>query len=778
MITYVPVPRQVRLVLATRNIHKVAEISRLLEGRVECATLDAYPGVPEVVEDRDTLEGNAEKKAVETARATGSWALADDTGLEVEALGGAPGVYSARWAGPGCSYADNCAKLLRELAGVTPARRRAAFRTVMALSDPSGKTEYVEGRLDGAIALAPSGANGFGYDPLFALPDGRTLAELDADEKNALSHRGRALRAILPRLQALALLAAVSLVILLAGPSRAAKTEPGQETIWDQIMAQQARRGLSEGNEYLQEKQYGRALDEIKRSVAANPKDPLAHLLLGVAQYWNGMVDESIASYKTSLELDPDSAEAHLLLGISYAWKEDATGAETEFRRATELDPTRADAQMNLGSIREGAGDSPGALELFRKAVDLDKKNPLYRFQLGSLYRKLGRDADAVEQFKEAVKQRPDYEDALLELGCAQERLGDKDAVGTLKRAVDLKPGDSVARMRLARLLLQDGSSKKARAIMADAFHLTPEEGGPGLQLSVSFAGGKRPAPTAGAGSPGPDKPDAKPASAAEPDPTDPLSLFERNLRRVPLDQAAVMHVDAVFLPRPKLVKNGGVEGVSLKKALAQANAGGQDNAPKSVRRDYPLTATDAAGRDAQIAKVMNDLRSVMRDAPPDADARLGMNLTFTHPTDVGRANADSANPPKVTYEPRQVGNDMGLWVIGTGWMALVAEVLPEPGEAPPHADSADWWTAIGLAHATVGEGQLAMEAFMNATRLDPASEPAWLGRGVASVMSGDEDGAVAALRKALAIDPKNKAASDGLNWLLRPTGAKETPKK
>jgi tetratricopeptide (TPR) repeat protein len=156
------------------------------------------------------------------------------------------------------------------------------------------------------------------------------------------------------------------------------------------------------------------------------------------------------------------------------------------------------------------------------------------------------------------------------------------------------------------------------------------------------------------------------------------------------------------------------------------------------------------------------------------------MNLTFTHPTDAGRADANPnpANPPKVTYEPRQVGNDMGLWVIGTGWMALVAEILPEPGEAPPHADSADWWTALGLAYASVGEGQRATEAFMNATRLDAASAPAWLGRGVAAVMSGDEDGAVAALRRALALDPQNKAASDGLKWLLRPSTPKAAAQK
>lgn len=761
MITYAPVSRQVRLVLATRNAHKAAEIARLLEGTgVECATLDAFPGVPEVVEDRDTLAGNAVKKAAETARACGTWALADDTGLEVDALGGAPGVYSARWAGPGCSYADNCAKLLRETAGLPDARRAARFRTVLALSDPSGTVETVEGRLDGAVARAARGDGGFGYDPVFVLPDGRTLAELSADEKNELSHRGRALRAILPKLRALA-----ALLLLAAAPVRAAKTEPGQDTVWDQIMASQAQRELRQGHEYLQAKQYGKALDEIKRAVAQNPKEPLGRLLLGVAQYWNGLVDDSISSYRTAIALDPDNAEGHLLLGISYAWKDDAASAEAEFRRAAELDPARADAQMNWGSIRESRGDYPGALELFRKAVDLDKKNPLYRFQLGSLYRKLGRDADAVAEFKEAVRLSPDYEDALLELGCAQERLkADADALATLKKAVDLKPGDAVARLRLARLLLASGQTKKARAALAGAFRLTPEEGGPGLQLSVSFAGGKKPAPAGGAAGPG--RPDAAP----EPEPADQLSLFERNLRRVPLEQAAVMNVDAVFLPRPKLVKNGPAEGSSLRKALAQAAAGGADSAPKAVRREYTLTASGAAERDAQIKKVMDDLRRVMRDAPPDADTRLGMNLTFTHPVDAGRADADPAHPPKVSFEPRRVGNDMGLWVMGTGWMALAAEILPEPGEAPPHAGDADWWTALGLGYATVGESQRAMEAFQNATRLDAGSPTAWLGRAVAAVLDGDENGAASDLKRVLALEPKNKAAADGLKWLSRPS--------
>ena len=536
-------------------------------------------------------------------------------------------------------------------------------------------------------------------------------------------------------------------------------------------MAAQAVRGMRLGHQYLEDKKYDLALQEMRRAVTADPKNATGHMLLGVAEYWNGLVDDSIASYKTALELEPDSSQAYLLLGISYAWKGDSPQSEAAFRKAAELDPARADAQMNLGSIRETMGDLPEALERFRKAVDLDKKNPLYRFQLGQLYRKLGRDAETVEQMREAVKLEPSYEDAMLELGCAEERVKeDKSAVATLKRAVSLKPGDAVARMRLARLYLKTGDRARAYTTLAGAFHLTPEAGGGGLQLSVSYAGGKREAKPGE----GQQKKDPEPSA---PEPQDPLSVFERNLRRVPLDQGAMMRVDAVFLPRPKLVKNGGEGGGSLKKALARAHDGGPDaGAPQAVRRDYGLKPGDAASREDQVKRIMDDLRKTMAAAPPDSDARLGMNLTFTHPVDAGRG--DSEKPPKVTYQPRQVGNDMGLWVIGTGWMALVAEVLPEPGEKPDHPDDADWWTATGLAHAAVGEGQRADAAFRRASELDPKSVPAWLGRGVSAVMTGDEKGAEEALRRALAIEPKNKAAADGLKWLLRPTAATTGDKK
>lgn len=182
-----------KLVIATRNANKLEEIRQIFDFKsLEVLSAFDFPHVPDVVEDGDTLEENAKKKAVEVALATGCWAMADDSGLEVDALEGAPGVYSARYAGEHCSYADNNAKLLLELAGKRD--RHAHFRTVIALSDPSGNVETREGICSGTIIEEQRGTNGFGYDPLF-VPDGysETFAELPPDEKNRISHRAKAL---------------------------------------------------------------------------------------------------------------------------------------------------------------------------------------------------------------------------------------------------------------------------------------------------------------------------------------------------------------------------------------------------------------------------------------------------------------------------------------------------------------------------------------------------------------------------------------------------------
>ena len=184
-----------RLVCASANPDKVAEIAALLDGVVELLPRPA--DVPDVVEDADTLIGNARLKAVAIVDATGLPAVADDTGLEVDALGGAPGVRTARYAGEGCSYADNRRKMLVELDGVSD--RRAAFRTVALVRWPDGRELAVEGVCAGRIAEAERGDAGFGYDAIF-LPDeghGATFSEMEASAKHAISHRGRAFRELL-----------------------------------------------------------------------------------------------------------------------------------------------------------------------------------------------------------------------------------------------------------------------------------------------------------------------------------------------------------------------------------------------------------------------------------------------------------------------------------------------------------------------------------------------------------------------------------------------------
>ena len=191
------------LVLATRNPDKGRELAALLRGW-GCGTrpLAEFPAVPEVMEDGDTCEANAVKKAVAIAQYTKLPAAADDTGLMVEALGGRPGVHAARYAGEGATYEDNCKKLLQELAGVPRERRGARFVTVAALADPDGKVEVVQGILDGLITDAPAGTKGFGYDPVFFVPElGKTLAQLTPDEKNRVSHRARAFEKVRELLQ-------------------------------------------------------------------------------------------------------------------------------------------------------------------------------------------------------------------------------------------------------------------------------------------------------------------------------------------------------------------------------------------------------------------------------------------------------------------------------------------------------------------------------------------------------------------------------------------------
>jgi len=184
------------LVVATGNTGKLREIRHLLEGTgIVARGLDEFPDLPGIVEDGETFEANARKKAETVARLTGLWTLADDSGLVVEALGGEPGVRSARYAGENATDADNNAKLLVALREVPDSLRTGAFRCSMAICSPEGKCHFFNGRVEGLILDAPRGDGGFGYDPLFLVREyARTMAELPIETKNRISHRGQALR--------------------------------------------------------------------------------------------------------------------------------------------------------------------------------------------------------------------------------------------------------------------------------------------------------------------------------------------------------------------------------------------------------------------------------------------------------------------------------------------------------------------------------------------------------------------------------------------------------
>ncbi|MFZ4437320.1 MAG: XTP/dITP diphosphatase [Syntrophales bacterium] len=191
------------IVLASRNQGKIKEIQAMLASYgINFCSLNDYPKIPEIVEDGMSFLENALKKGRTVAEATGEIVLADDSGLEVEALGGAPGIYSARYAGNDADDLQNNRKLLDDLKGVPAANRSAVFRCVLVLYPPDGRYEAFEGRWEGRITEAPAGEGGFGYDPLFFLPgEGMTVAQLSPEVKNTISHRANAFAKLKERLK-------------------------------------------------------------------------------------------------------------------------------------------------------------------------------------------------------------------------------------------------------------------------------------------------------------------------------------------------------------------------------------------------------------------------------------------------------------------------------------------------------------------------------------------------------------------------------------------------
>ncbi|MGH2560970.1 MAG: RdgB/HAM1 family non-canonical purine NTP pyrophosphatase [Thermomicrobiales bacterium] len=190
---------QRRLVVATANPGKLAEFRRLLPAEITLVTLTDL-SLPQAAETGSTLEANARSKALHAASASGLFAISDDSGIEVDALDGAPGVFSARFTGEDANEQQNREGLLNALRDVPMGHRGARFRCVVALAAADGSVTTAEGTCEGSIGFVPAGEFGFGYDPIFVLPDGRTMAQVPRCEKDQISHRARAYQAILPNL--------------------------------------------------------------------------------------------------------------------------------------------------------------------------------------------------------------------------------------------------------------------------------------------------------------------------------------------------------------------------------------------------------------------------------------------------------------------------------------------------------------------------------------------------------------------------------------------------
>lgn len=561
-------------------------------------------------------------------------------------------------------------------------------------------------------------------------------------------------------------------------------SHPEMRTVWDRIMHAQSYHNMSRGLSLLDDGKYSEAAREFGKAIVENPGEPWPHILLGSALYWAGQVDQAMTEFDAALKLDPKNADAWQLKGIAYSWKGNGAAALEAFSSAAGYAPARPDVQMNLGSIYESAGNFSEAVVHLRRAAELEPRHPLYWFQLGSLYSRLGRDTDAAEALNHALDIYSGYQDALVELGAVEERLGkSKAALSLFRKAVKLKPGDSVARLRAALLLDKAAARRDAEEIIAGAFNLMPSRTGEGIALSVSYSG------AAAKGSSGqPDK-SADSKTPAKPSPGGPVDSLRRNLERAPLDQQVHISVEMLYIPQPVLQQEKPGEAVkgALGRALnSQMQAQKHTPAALAAKRDFTLPPGDALARASEIDAIVDELNKAVAGVPPGADMRMALSMETRKPGAAsagpaqqdggtpgqGRAPDDAASASRVVFNPRAVGNDMGLWVMGTAWLDLVNEVTPELEALAETETDPVKWEAAGLAHVIAGESRSALEDFARAESRG-ARETALMGSAVAWVLAGNEENAVDCLRKVLTLNPDNKTARENLKWLTTPSNIK-----
>lgn len=523
-----------------------------------------------------------------------------------------------------------------------------------------------------------------------------------------------------------------------------------QVSIWDRIMQRQSQINLFRGVIYMHQGLYSQAGIEFGKAVVQNPKSAAAHTLLGASLYWQGQVEQAITEYKTALTLEKTNPQAFQLLAIAHAWKGEVKESLENFKTALEYAPERADIYMDLGSVYHALGKTQKALAHFRKAVELSPKHPLYHYQLGLLYSRMEKNEDAINSFKKAVSIYRHYQDAILELGSVYEKMGNTaKALGYFKKAVKLKPRDAVAKLRYVNLLVKQKNYKKANEEIMRAFGLTPVKNNKAIALSLAYSGGGNP------------KQSDKKGTADNPDKknnfTDNLS---ENLKKLSLTENAEINLKLVYLPKTELKKTP--KETAFKKALKEAFG---NYSLKTANRSFKIPACDRQTRENYINAVIKEISALLKQVPQDAKTNMSLDIKTNVQTGELIEDAYPVSNKKVAYNPRNTGNDMGLWVIGTAWIDIVREVMPEITEKTKSqtADAMNWLTA-GLGYVILARPNKAIECFDKAIKAG-YRQAGYLGLSAAYIELGEEQKANEYNDKVLKINPKNKTAEENLKW-------------
>ncbi|HNW43635.1 MAG TPA: tetratricopeptide repeat protein [Elusimicrobiales bacterium] len=522
-------------------------------------------------------------------------------------------------------------------------------------------------------------------------------------------------------------------------PAACVPEKPGVKTVWDRIMEEQGALNLRKGYAFMGEENYPAAADEFFKAAQKSPENPWPRLLYGSALYWLGEPQKALDEFEAALRLDPENSMAFQLRGIVRARAGQYQEALDDFLRAEVLAPERADVKMNAGSVYHALGNFARALDYFRAAVQRDAENPLYRYQLGMFYSRLGRYEQAAAELERAAALFPAYEDALFELAVLREREGKLDeAVKLYRKALALKPGDSAARFRLCWALVKARRQGEIAKALAGAFLLAPANEKGGISMALAYAGGA-------AATGGDNGSSAAGAAGGSGGP-----LFSA-LSRIPPEQEARVEVELLETPRAG----------SLQKAAPETGRGGGKLAAALARpkvsyskREYFLAASGPEERLKRAAAVAAEVAKLSKSVAPGNDSRLSFNIETGLP-----AGNNTESKKKALYKPRDVGNDMGLWVMGDNWLENVGEALEEM-EAHPAVTWPEFKLVRGLGYLLLGEAEQSLADFSG------GGAQAALGRSAAWVAAGDPERALAACLEALKLEPGNKTALANRGWL------------